>query len=271
MVGIILFGFIPIIANLAVSLTDMGLVGNMHFVGLKNYFELFSDNTMFYSALKTTLLYTVFATPALITIPLVIALIANDKLPFNNFFKAFYFMPIVVSGPAIACIFVFIYDRDFGLLNQYLGLLGKVAWIGNERYTVLAMVLLAIWHQTPLNFILYIAALQDVPQDMIEASIIDGAGLMKRFFNVTLPLISPTIFLTMATTLTFNLKQFVYPIMLNEGRFGSATLAVNIYKTGFEFGKFGYSAAMAMVFSIITLAFMTFQWKMQSKWVHYGY
>jgi multiple sugar transport system permease protein len=268
-IGILVFSVYPTIYNVVLSLTNRGFVRSGDFVGLQNFVRLFGD-PRFFTALRTTVLFGFFATAALVVIPLMLALLVNDKHPGKFVFRTLYFLPIVMSGPAIAVIFIFIYDRDFGLLNQTLGLLGKVAWIGDERYAVPSMVLLAAWHQTPINFILYLAALQDVPRDLVEASIIDGANPFQRFFGVILPTITPTLFLTLVTTTTFQLKQFVYPAILNEGRFGTATLAYEIYDTAFKIGQFGYSSAMALTFALVIFAIMLAQWSLQSKWVNYG-
>jgi multiple sugar transport system permease protein len=267
-IGILVFSVYPLVYNVVLSLTDRGFVQSGEFVGLENFVRLFHD-PRFYKALRTTVLFALFATASLIVIPLMLALLVNDKHPGKFVFRTLYFLPIIMSGPAIAVIFIFIYDRDFGLLNQALGLLGKVAWIGDERYAVPSMVLLAAWHQTPINFILYLAALQDVPRDLVEASIIDGANPFQQFFRVILPTITPTVFLTLVTTTTFQMKQFAYPAILNEGRFGTATLAYEIYDTAFKIGKFGYSSAMALTFALVIFAIMIAQWSLQSKWVNY--
>lgn len=267
--GILAFSVFPILFNIYLSLTNKKFIGSSEYIGLTNFTNLFNDN-FFISSLRTTLLFALFATSLLTVIPLMIALLIHDNFPGRQFFRSLYFMPIIMSAPAIAAIFIFIYDRDYGLLNQFLGLLGKAAWLGNEALAVPSLVILAVWHQTPVNFVLYVAALQDVPEDIIEASVIDGAGLIKKIFYIVLPTITPTIFLILVTTVTFQMQQFAYPAILNGGRFGTATLSYYIYQTGFEFGKFGYSSAMSLFFSLIIFAIMLVQWNMKKKWVHYN-
>jgi multiple sugar transport system permease protein len=230
---------------------------------------MFSD-TFFISALRTTFFFALPSTILLVIIPLSVALLVCGNLPGKKLFRTLFFMPIIMSAPAIACIFIFIYDKDFGLLNQFLGTLGEIAWIGNKNYSILSLIILSVWHHTPLNFILYVAALEDVPEDLLEAAIIDGAGPYKRLINIIIPYITPTIFLTLVTTTTFQMKQFAYPAILNEGRYGTATLAYYIYEAGFKHSKFGYSAAIAMFFSITIFVVMLAQWSMRKKWVLYS-
>jgi multiple sugar transport system permease protein len=265
-VGILTFSVFPVFYNVYLALTNKEFINVPEFVGLQNFIEMFADG-FFISALRTTIFYAIPATLFLVLVPLSVALLVHGNLPGKGYFRTMYFTPIIMSAPAIAAVFIFIYDKDFGLLNQWLGLLGQVAWIGNKNYSILSLIILAIWHHTPINFILYVAALEDVPTDLVEAAIIDGAPYHRRLLNVILPYITPTIFLTMVTTTTFQMKQFAYPAILNEGRYGTATLAYYVYEVGFLQTRFGYASAIALFFSLMIFVFMLVQWSLRKRWV----
>lgn len=269
LIGILCFCIIPIVYCIGLSFTNSNLFKPFAFVGFENYRQLFKDIN-FFAALKTTFLYVGLTMPALTILSLLLAVLVNSSLPFVRLFRTLYFIPGILSAAAVSCSWIFIFNKDFGLLNQYLGLTGKVNWLGDPSYVVLAMAIVCIWQQVSYNFVIYLAALQDIPTSLTEAAKIDGAGPVTRFFKITVPLITPTIFMVIFTTLTFQLQQFIYAQIIMVGRFGSKTATYYIYETGFKANEMGYGSAMSVVFFLMIFLIMLALWLSQKKWVFYN-
>ena len=271
MLGVLIFAFIPIIACIVIGFTQWNFIDfdNISFIGLQNFKDLLTDS-IFLEALKATVKYTLFTVPSLAVLSLLVAILVNNRLPLSSFFKTMYFTPGIISGPAVAIAFAFILNSDYGILYEFLGLTVKVNLLGDEHMTIPALAMVCVWQQVSFNFLLYLAALQEIPDQLKEASIIDGAGAVRRFFSITLPMISPTIFTVVITGTMFQMQQFVYSAVITMGRFGSKTLAYYIYEAGFRAGNFGYGSAVAVVFMLLVFLLVLIQWFLQKKWVFYN-
>ncbi len=268
-IGIIIFRFIQIIAALGISLTDYSVFEKVSFIGIENYLGILKDKGFFESIINT-LYFTFLTVPSLTVLSLFVAILINRQVKGIKIFRTIYFIPGILSAAAVSSAWIFILNRDFGLLNQYLGLTGQIDWLGKRFRAIEAMAILCIWQQVAYNFVLYLAALQDIPRDLIDSATIDGATTINKFFNITIPLVTPTIFMVMFTTTIFQLKQFVYVSILTGGRFGTKTVAYDVYEKGFMMNDFGYAAAMSISFLLVVFIIMSFQWYLQKKWVFYN-
>jgi multiple sugar transport system permease protein len=221
-----------------------------------------------------SLTFVLGAVPASVLLPLLLAVLLNAGLRGTALFRSLYFLPIVTSGVAAATVFKWIYAKQFGPLNQLVGLVGipRQDWLFDERLVIPALVLMAVWHRVPLNIIFYLAALQSVPRSLYEAAEIDGAGSWAKFRYVTWPMVTPTTFFVLIiTVIAMLLGAFdIVNVMTQGGPLEASNVFVfNIYRTGFVYFQMGYASAMAYILFLVVLGFSALQWVLQRRWVHY--
>ncbi|HZQ99176.1 MAG TPA: sugar ABC transporter permease [Chloroflexota bacterium] len=221
-----------------------------------------------------SLTFVVGAVPASVLLPLLLAVMLNAGLRGTAFFRSLYFLPIVTSGVAAATVFKWIYAKQFGPLNQLVGLVGipRQDWLFDERLVIPALVLMAVWHRVPLNIIFYLAALQSVPRSLYEAAEIDGAGSWAKFRYVTWPMVTPTTFFVLIiTVIAMLLGAFdIVNVMTQGGPLEASNVFVfNIWRTAFIYFQYGYASAMAYILFLVVLGFTALQWVLQRHWVHY--
>lgn len=255
-----LFGLLPILVAAGVSLTDLdiGGLGNpetVRFIGLDNYDRLFSDPD-FWRALRTTGFFVVVGVPAIIAISLAVAVALNtSQSRFFRALRAFYFLPAITAIVAIALIWGYLYNSQFGLLNHLLGQvgLGPVGWLSDPTSARLSVALVAVWRATGLNIIIFLAALQSVPKEYHEAAALDGAGRWTTFWRITFPLLRFALFFVMVTTLIGWLQFFDEPYVLTRGGPAGETTSISlfIFENGFSLNQFGYASAGSIVLLVL--------------------
>jgi multiple sugar transport system permease protein len=266
MVLLVTFGIVPILVAAVISTTNMNISAfaswdNVDFVGVDNYVALFADPD-FWQALGNTGLFAIVGVPAIVVVSLVVALLLNRSQ--NVFFRAlraFYFIPAITAIVAISLIWGYLYNTQFGLLNYGLSLVGidQVQWLSDPWLSKFSVALVAVWRGTGLNIIIFLAALQGVPKEYLEAASLDGAGELRTTFSVTLPLLRFAIFFVAVTTTIAWLQFFDEPFVLTDGGPLGATTSVSIflYKEGFRLNQFGYASAgsivLFMIIAVITL------------------
>jgi multiple sugar transport system permease protein len=257
------FGILPIAVAAAVSLTDMNISGlanwnNVEFVGVDNYVALAADPD-FWRALGNTGLFVVVGVPAIVIISLVVALLLERSGGrFARALRSFYFVPAVTGIVAISLVWGYLYNTQFGLFNYLLSLVGieQVQWLSDLWLSKFSVALVAIWRGTGLNIIIFLAALQGIPQEYREAAALDGAGEWRTTRSVVLPLLGFAIFFVTVTTTIAWLQFFDEPFVLTDGGPLGATTSISIflYKEGFRLNQFGYASAGSLVlFAIIAL------------------
>jgi len=263
MLLLITFGIFPIFLAAAVSLTNMNISGfvrpqNIKFIGLENYTTLFSDKD-FWQALWNTGGFALFGVPAIVVLSLAVALLLNRRG--NWFFQAlrsFYFIPAITAIVAVSLIWGYLYNTQFGVFNYLLSLVGipQVQWLSDPLLAKFSVALVAIWRGTGLNIIIFLAALQGVPKEYLEAASMDGAGEWRKTYSITLPLLRFAIFFVSVTTTISWLQFFDEPFVLTDGGPLGATTSMSIflYKEGFRLNQFGYASAGSLVlFAIIAV------------------
>jgi len=270
--AIFLFFFIPVVASLFMSFTDfdiysLGDISKVRFVGFKNYIELFK-HPLFWKALGNTAYFVFIGGPLSIFVSLMAALLINSKmLKFKSFFRLAYFLPVVTTLVAIAIVWRYVYHPEFGLMNYFLRIFGikPVDWLGDPRFAMPAIILMAVWKNFGYNMIIFTAGLQNIPGELYEASWIDGANKWKQFIHVTLPLLSPTTLFVSITTMIGYFQLFAEPYVMTQGGPLNSTLSIVLlmYNEGFKWWKMGYSASIAFTLFFIVLIITLIQLKLQ--------
>jgi multiple sugar transport system permease protein len=260
---LVAFGVLPIIVAAGVSLTDLNITGlanysNIHFVGLGNYRTLFAD-PVFWSSLRNTAFFIVIGVPTIIVSSLAVAIALNQST--SRWFRAlrvFYFFPAITAIVAISLIWGYLYNTQFGLFNYLLSLVGvaPVQWLSDPLVAKLSVALVAIWRATGLDIVIFLAALQAIPHEYYEAASIDGAGEVRKIFDITIPLLRFAIFFVTVTTLINWMQFFDEPYVLTQGGPVHATTSISLYifQEGFSYNQFGFASASSIVlFAIIAV------------------
>ncbi|HEX5724009.1 MAG TPA: sugar ABC transporter permease [Longimicrobiaceae bacterium] len=269
-----LFFFLPVLAALALSFTDfdiyaVGDAGNARFVGLRNYAQLL-DTPLFWQALRNTFYFALVGGPLSIAASLAAALLLNARLVrFKTFFRTVYFAPFVTTLVAVAIVWRYLYHTRYGLLNYLLdGVgLGPVDWLGDPRWAMPAVILMAVWKNFGYNMLIFIAGLQAIPEELYEAARIDGAGALQRFRHVTLPQLGPTLLFVGVITMIGYFQLFVEPYVMTMGGPLRATTSVVLlmYEEGFRWWRMGFAAAVAFVLFLVILAATFVQMRLQKR------
>ncbi|MER3485422.1 MAG: ABC transporter permease [Chloroflexota bacterium] len=259
------------IASFFISLNDTDLLSIAKFVGLRNYQRALLA-PLFHKALAVTAYYTALVVPLGTIIALLIALMLNQKVWPVGVWRTIYSLPAVVSGVAVALLWGWVLNPEYGLVNQGLALLGIKGprWFASEQWAVPGLVLIALWG-TGTNMLLYLAGLQSIPTALQEAAKIDGAGPWAVFRHVTLPLLTPTIFFNVVINIIGSFQVFTNAYILTQGGPNNATLTMvlYLYREGFQLFHFGYASAIAWILFAIILFFTLIIIRSSSLWVYY--
>jgi multiple sugar transport system permease protein len=229
---------------------------------------------LFWKALRNTFFYVVGAIPPAIAISLVLALALNQPLRGRAIFRTAYFLPVVSSTVAVAVLWGWMFNTQIGLINYGLGFFGipKIPWITSEAWAMPAVIIMSVWKSLGYNLILFLAGLQAIPDVYHEAATIDGAGSLRRFWDITLPLLSPTTFLIVILSVISSFQVFEQTYILTGGGPANSTLTLvlMIFYRGFQDFRMGYASAIAYVLFVMVFVVTLIQWRLQRRWVHYG-
>ncbi|NUM70402.1 MAG: sugar ABC transporter permease [Ignavibacteriaceae bacterium] len=259
-------------AAFILSFTDFNIysLGNpdyLRFVGFDNYMKLFSDD-MFWTALKNTFYFVIAGGPLSIAASLGAAILLNSKLiRFKGIFRLTYFLPVVTTLVAVAIVWRYIYHPRYGLLNYFLGFCGidPLDWLGDPHLAMPAIIIMAVWKNFGYNMIIFIAGLQNIPEELYEAASLEGASAWQKFRNITLPMLAPTtIFITIITMIGY-FQLFAEPYVMTQGGPLNSTLSIVLYmyQEGFRWWNIGYSTAIAFSLFIIILIGTVIQFRVQ--------
>lgn len=270
LVFVLAFTAIPVVSGFAVSLTNWDMLGPMRSVGLSNYANLISD-PLAQRTLLNTFVYTFVSVPISIALSLLLAVLLNQSLRGISFFRTLYYVPVVSSTVAVAVIFTWVLDPNFGLLNQVLGWFGvqPIPWLTSTRWAMPSVILVTIWRGLGYNMIILLAALQDVPQELHDAAAIDGASPWRKFISIIVPLVTPAIFFVTITGIISSFQSFDLVYNMTEGGPGRATFLIGyfIWQQAFDFLRIGYASAMAFILFFLILIVTIVQWQTRRAWV----
>ncbi len=285
MVGFILFSILPMITQLFISVTDwdglseltlfsdFGGFMQQFFVGLQNYVEIFTSKEL-YQVLGNTLWFIVLYIPLMLVAAMAVALVLNSKMRGVGFLRVVYYIPVITSWVAGALIWKWALSPQYGIINSLLGLVGIDGpnWLQSSQWAIPAIVLASVWKDMGYFGLMLMAGLQGIDRQYYEAAAIDGAGKVKQFFRITLPLLTPTLFFIMIISLISSFQLFPQiMIMTPDGGPGGATMMLveRIYKYGFRYYEMGYASAYSWILFAILLVLTGIQMKLQKKWVNY--
>ncbi|MCP1308685.1 carbohydrate ABC transporter permease [Paenibacillus tyrfis] len=268
--GFVTLLLIPLVTAFYMSLTDWPLLGEATFTGLDNYRTILTD-IEFWKVLGNTVYFAAGLVPLNIILALLLAVPLSKSLPGMGMYRTVIFIPVMTSLVVWSIVWKYMFATDSGFINQLLQLIGiqGPAWLYNTKLAMPAVIVTSVLKNVGLNMVLFIAALQQVPVQLYEAARIDGASKPATFFRVTVPMITPTIFLTVMMTIIGSLKVFgqIY-VMTQGGPAGSTKVLVYyIWEKAFKLFEFGYASALAYVLFVIILILTIIQWQMRKRWV----
>jgi multiple sugar transport system permease protein len=272
-IGFLVFSSIPVLATFTISLMDWDLIRAPRFVGLDNYVKLLTDDAVFRKVLFNTGYYVIGTVPAGIVLSLLLALAMNANVKGIAFFRVIFFIPVISASVAVAVMWRWLYNTDFGLINLALTSIGLkgVPWLSSTAWAMPAVILMAIWKSLGYNMVIFLAGLQSIPVHLHEAAAIDGANSVQRFRHITLPLLAPTTFFVLVISVISSFQVFDLAFVLTKGGPGDATntMVMYIYNQAFQFFHMGYAASIAWVLFGIIFAITLLQHQLQKRWVHY--
>ncbi|MGE5605764.1 MAG: carbohydrate ABC transporter permease [Bacteroidota bacterium] len=263
--GFFVFALAPIIATIALSFSDWDLVNPLKWVGWLNYKNIFASPSS-WDSLKQTILFTVLNVPIQCFIALGIALILNQKLKGLNLFRTLFLLPWVCMPIAHALVWQWIYNYSFGILNHIITSFGfqGVRWLNNPTVAFFAVMFVNIWSYLGMHIVLLLAALQNVPGELYEAALVDGASAWVRFWKITFPMISPVFFYDVVINMIGTLQIFDLPFALTNGGPGNVNLYFNLllYRKAFSYFQMGEACAMGVILFVLIalLTFITFKY-----------
>lgn len=272
-IGLMTFTAFPFLASLALSFTEYNLIEPPQWIGLDNFEFMFLYDSLFWKSLSVTLAYVFLTVPLKLAFALYIALILNFKLKGINLFRTGYYVPSILGGSvAIAVLWRYMF-ADFGVINLILGAVGidPIPWFGSPGWALFTITLLRLW-QFGSAMVIFLAALQNVPQSLYEAAMIDGARKWQAFFRITIPLITPVIFFNFVMQLVQAFQEFNGPYIITQGGPLKSTylLPLYVYDAAFKNFEMGYGAALAWVLFSIVMVLTIIAFATSKYWVFYS-
>jgi multiple sugar transport system permease protein len=271
---IFVFFLLPIAASLLLSLTDFDIYAladwrNLRFLGFENYVRLFSTDR-FWTALVNTLYFVLIGGPLSVAASLGAAVLLESKLTrFKTFWRTVYFAPVVTTLVAVAIVWRYLYHTNYGLINHALRSIGvePIDWMGDPRFAMPAIILLAVWKNFGYNMVIFMAGLQSIPRELYEAAEVDGAGAWRRFRHITLPMLGPTFLFVGVTTMIGFFQLFAEPYVMTQGgpRESTYTMVMFMYEEGFKWWRLGLASSIAFVLFGLTLAATAVQLWLQRR------
>jgi multiple sugar transport system permease protein len=263
------FMFYPILKGFIISLNKWTIGVDPKFIGLKNYEVMFKD-TNFWEALWNTVYFVLISTPSLVVVGLILALFVNARLKGTTFLRSAFFLPHILSISVISSIWVFVLQPYTGLVNSILhrfGIAEEIFWLNEANLAWMSILIATVWWTVGFNMVLFLAGLQEIPDDLYQAARIDGANSWDSFWNITLPSLRGVIALIVVLTSIASFKLFGQPWIMTHGGPGTATrtLVQYIYETGFRRNDMGLASAMSYVLFLVMILFAIIQFKFLSK------
>lgn len=261
-IHLLVFVAFPVFFSIYLTFNKYNIISPMEFIGFGNFIRLFQDD-LFFKSIYNTLKFLVVHIPLQIIVALLLAELLNQKIVLRPFFRAAFFLPVVVSGVVVSMLWQQLYGFDTGILNRLLTTfgLGKVGWLVNPDMAMVSIAIMATWKNVGLYVILFLVGLQTVPPQYYEAADLEGASHWQKFWYITLPMINPTIFMVVILSTIGGFSLFIEPYIMTGGGPLNSTLSavLYIYKQAFTFYHMGYSATLGFFFAFIILAVVVIQ------------
>ena len=273
LIGFLVMFLIPMCISLYYSFTDYNLLSDPNFIGIQNYVRMFTDDPNFWQAMKVTFVYVLILVPCRLAFALLVALLLNTKRKGGGLYRTLYYIPSIIGGSiAVSIVWKQLFGND-GVAMSLLSLVGidqKLSFIGNPNTALGTLILLGVW-QFGSSMLIFLAALKQVPASIYESASLDGAGGLRKFFKIPLPMISPTIFFNLILQIINGFRAFTEGYIVTNGGPMDSTLfyVLNLYRRAFTYFDMGYSSAMAWVLVLIIACFAGIVFKSQGAWVYY--
>lgn len=269
--GLLLFTLGPVIASLFLSFTEYNLLSDPKWIGVDNYLKMY-DEALFWKSLQVSTIYSVVSVPLGLILALFLAVLLNQKMRGMYLFRSIYYLPTVISGVGVAMLWRWIFNGQYGVINtllKYIGIKGP-NWLVDEHWALPALIITSIWGVGG-TMLIFLAGLQGIPQELMEAAEIDGAGRWQQFRHITMPLISHVTFFNLVLGIIGALQVFTDAYVITQGGPNNATLFISVYlyRHAFMYLNFGYAAALAWVLFIIVLVLTLFVFRSSPFWVFY--
>lgn len=272
LIGFVVLTLYPILYSFYLMFTNMNLTGNGEFVGFENWVYALTDDPLFIKAFMNTLKFVVLFVPGSIILSFFIALLLSKKVEHLGFFRTAFYIPYITSGVAVTILWGWIFQKDYGIINYILSLVGIKGpnWLGDKNVAMISIVILSLW-TIGNNIIIMLAGIQDIPQSYYESAQIDGAGSIRQVCYITLPLCTPTVYFNLIVTVIAAFQVFQQPMILtNGGPLNSTyTAAMHLYNNGFLYGKMGYASMMAWSMFAVIMLFTIIAVSTSKYWVFY--
>ena len=273
LIGLAWFQLYPFVNSFILAFTNKSVSDTADFVGLSNFVRIFTVDPDFHAVIKATLIYTLIASPGKVLFALIVALILNTDIKGINFFRTAYYLPSIFGGSiAISVIWRFLFDNS-GYVNLVLQAVGMegVKWFGQTKVAPFTIALVAIW-QFGSSMVLFLAALKNVPKELYEAALMDGAGRINIFRSVTLPMISPILLFNLLMQTINCFQEFTTPFVLTKGGPNKATLlfGMKLYREAFQYFNMGFASAYSWVLFAILILITLVIFATSRFWVFYG-
>jgi multiple sugar transport system permease protein len=273
LIGFVLFVLGPMLASFAMSFMRWDLLRDPRFIGLANYQRLFIEDPLFWQSLRVTIKYTLLYVPTELIGGLLLALLMNQRVRGITVYRTIFYLPSVLAGVAFVVVWMWLLHPEAGLVNAFLRLFGIQGprWLTDPDTALYALWMMSIWG-LGRTAIIYLAGLKDIPHEMYEAAAIDGAGAWKSFINITLPMLTPTIFFNLVLSIIATFQTFTSAFVATNGGPLDATLfyVLYIYRNAFQLFRMGYAAALAWVLFVIILLLTLLVVRSARRWVYYG-
>lgn len=270
LIGVVVFTLVPLLAGIFIAFTKWNVVSGIRgiqWIGTANFTGLFGDPA-FGRALLRTAFYAGVSVPVTVVLGLALAIVLNKPIPGRSALRVIFFLPYVVNIIAIGTVWLIMLNPQSGIVNELLrdlGLSSVPGWLISSQWALPALMIMAVWGGVGYDALIYLAALQDMPQDLYEAGMVDGATAWQRFRTITWPALTPTTLFLGITTLISSSQGFGMIAFLTQGGPGTATTTVSyyMYENGFQYYRFGYAAAMGMVMFVAVLVLTLMMWRFQ--------
>ena len=279
--GILIFMGFPTLYGFFISTFKWSIIGrNPEFLGFGNYIRLIHDPD-FLKAVKNTFVYVVGILLFSVPLSLLLASLFNRKMIFGELLKITYYLPVITMMVAVSMVWRWVLSTEYGILNYFLGFFGmeNIPWLNDPKWAMPALIIMSIWKGVGFNMVLFIAGLKNIPSMYYEAADIDGAGPLRKFMKITLPLLSPTTLFILLTTMMNSFQIFAQAKILFSGATEESsgagpdnaanTIVLYLYNNSFKWGSAGYAAAQGVFLFIILIIITSIQMNLQKRWVHY--
>ena len=270
--GFLVFQLYPLISSFYYSFTNLNLGGSPKFVGLDNYIRMFTQDPEFWKSLGVTIVYVFTSVPAKLIFALLIAMVLNSKLKFINAFRTIYYIPSILGGSvAVSVLWRFLFMKE-GTINQILSIFSipPLDWIGSPSLALFTIDILTVW-QFGSSMVLFLAGLKQIPAELYEAGIMDGASKIRMFFTITIPMLTPIVFFNVIMQLVGAFQEFTSAFVITGGGPMQSTYlyGMKLYIEAFRYFKMGYASALSWILFLIILFFTAIIFKTSKKWVYY--